>query len=116
MTQPLSPLQHPGLGITDGRALCRLSVRSHLHSGMRAAAAWCRGEPSPEPGCGLWAFLYCASVSSFGPLDMRALLACIPSSCEKGFRPGQQYHKLPCTRKGKRKNLTLGLIWFSALL
>lgn len=34
---------------------------------------------------------------------MRALLACIPSSCEKGFRPGQQYHKLPCTEKGEKE-------------
>ena len=63
-----------------------------------------------------WPFLYCVRVSSFGPLNMRALLTHIPSSYEKGFRPGQRYHKLPCTvRKGKRKNLTLGLVWFSAL-
>lgn len=34
---------------------------------------------------------------------MRALLARIPSSCEKGFRSGQQYHKLPCTEKGEKE-------------
>lgn len=102
MTQPLSPLQRPGLGISGWQG--PLQALRPFSPSLRHESCSClvqrRAKPRAWMRTFVWAFLYCASVSSFGPLDMRALLARIPHSCEKGFRPGQQYHKLPCTEKG----------------
>lgn len=120
----LSPLQHPQSGDqSDGRALswpltlslagaCKLQLLGAESQAQSLDADF--GTIWPE-----WPFLYCVRVSSFGPLNMRALLTHIPSSYEKGFRPGHVISQaaLHRVRKGEKEEPDPGtcLVLSSAL-